>query len=139
ESHADGLIAINGHLGSELAFHLFEYAKTGDESFYARARDVARWHMKVFKPGDKGPRFYIELQHHIPEQNAVNPHLIRLAHELKLPLIATHDAHDTLICISTGKLKSDTDRMKYPDALYVKSPSEMRDIFEREYAEGDIG
>jgi DNA polymerase III alpha subunit len=63
------------------------------------------------------PRFYVELQHHIgPEQNSINPHLIRLARELSLPLVCDndahflkaedHDAHDTLICISTGKNKT---------------------------------
>ncbi|MEC9372912.1 MAG: PHP domain-containing protein, partial [Planctomycetota bacterium] len=147
ETHADGLIAINGHLGSELAFHLMKYEQSGDESHWKDAIDVAKWHQKIFKPGPKGPRFYVELQHHIPEQNAINPHLIRLAREMNLPLVATndahflreedHDAHDTLICISTGKLKTDADRLKYPFDVYVKSPEQMRDIFEGAYE--DVG
>ncbi|MHC4977351.1 MAG: PHP domain-containing protein, partial [Planctomycetota bacterium] len=147
EMWSDGLIAINGHLGSELAFHLVEYEKTRDESHYQHALDVARWHRSTFSTTDRGPRFYVELQHHIDEQNIINPHLIRLAEELELPLVATndshfllqddHDAHDTLICISTGKLKSDESRMKYPTELYVKSPEEMRSCFESEY--GQVG
>src|SRR5690606_6518427 len=86
------------------------------------------------------PRFYIELQHHVPEQNSINKHLIRLARELGLPLVCDndshflkaedHDAHDTLICISTGKAKSDPERMKYTPELYVKSPEEMWRLFE---------
>jgi DNA polymerase-3 subunit alpha len=36
-----------------------------------------------------------------------------------------HDAHDTLICISTGKSKFDEARMKYTPELYVKGPEEM--------------
>ncbi|TVQ32106.1 MAG: DNA polymerase III subunit alpha [Phycisphaeraceae bacterium] len=145
ETHGDGLIAINGHLGSELAYHLFKFENTGDASHYERAIEVARWHMQVFAPGPKGPRFYVELQHHIREQNAINPHLLKLAAELDLPIIATndshflkaedHDAHDTLICISTGKLKSDEERMRYPRELYVKSPQEMRELFESAYGE----
>jgi len=145
ERWGDGLIAINGHLGSELAHHLVEYEKTGSEGHWQTAVEVARWHQKVFAPGPKGPRFYVELQRHIHEQNVINPHLIRLAEEVGAPVIATndahflraedHDAHDTLICISTGKLKSDTDRMTYPTELYVKSPEEMREAFEGAYGE----
>ncbi len=147
EAHHEGLIAINGHLGSELAHHLVEYEKSKDELHWERAVDVAKWHRKVFKPTKSGPRFFVELQHHVPEQNAINPHLIRLAEELDLPLVATndshflreedHDAHDTLICISTGKFKSEQNRMRYTPHLYVKSPQEMRDIFEGDY--GDVG
>ena len=147
EAHHEGLIAINGHLGSELAHHLVQYEQSKDEAHWERAMDVARWHQKVFRPTETGPRFFVELQHHVPEQNAINPHLIRLAEELSLPLVATndahflreedHDAHDTLICISTGKFKSDQQRMRYTPHLYVKSPEAMRDIFEGAY--GEVG
>lgn len=147
EAHHEGLIAINGHLGSELAHHLVEYEKTKDAAHWDRAVAVARRHQRVFSPSDAGPRFYIELQHHIPEQNAINPHLIRLAQELDIPVVATndahflresdHDAHDTLICISTGKVKSDENRLRYPPQLFVKSPAEMRETFEGNY--GEIG
>jgi len=139
EAHGEGLIAINGHLGSELAFHLVEYEKSGDGAHLERAREVMRWHLEVFRSGPKGPRFYVELQRHIPEQNAINPHLIALAQEFDAPLVATndahflldrdHDAHDTLVCISTGKLKSDENRLRYPEQLYVKSAAEMRAEF----------
>ena len=145
EAHSEGIIAINGHLGSELAFHLVEYEKTKKEEHYEAAKDVARWHAETFKPGDAGPRFYVELQHHIPEQIAINAHLIRLAQELELPIVCDndshfllkeeHDAHDTLICISMGKVKDDPDRLHYPEELYVKSPQEMREVFESNYAE----
>ena len=140
-----GLIAINGHLGSELAVHLVEYEKTGDTAHWRRALDAARWHAQVFAPTDDGPRFFIELQHHVPEQIAINPHLIRLARELDLPIVCDndahfllerdHDAHDSLICISTGKKKDDPARMRYTPELYVKSPEQMREIFESAYTE----
>ncbi len=140
EKHGEGLIAINGHLGSELAFHLVEFEKSHDERHYQKAVEVAKWHQKVFARDPDGyPRFYVELQRHIPEQNAINPHLVRLADEMNLPVVATndahflraedHDAHDTLVCISTGKNKSDPARMRYPEQIYVKSPEEMEDEF----------
>jgi DNA polymerase-3 subunit alpha len=139
EKHSEGLIAINGHLGSELAFHLVKYEETRDKAHWAAAVDVAKWHASVFKGTDKGPGFFVEIQHHIGLQNSINPHLIRLARELDLPLVCDndshflldtdHDAHDTLICISTGKVKNDPDRMRYPTELYVKGPEEMEAIF----------
>ncbi len=151
EKHSAGLIAINGHLGSEIGEHLLDYERTGDEKYWKLAVESAEWHARVFSGNggaDRGgpPRFYIELQHHIAEQNSINKHLIRLARELALPLVCDndahflraedHDAHDTLICISTGKNKRDTNRMRYPAELYVKSPAQMRAIFE---AYGEAG
>jgi DNA polymerase-3 subunit alpha len=134
-AHSAGLIAINGHLGSEIGEHLLDYERGGDEKHWAAAVESATWHAATF-----GNRFYIELQHHVSEQNSINKHLIKLARQLKLPLVCDndshflkaedHDAHDTLICISTGKAKSDTQRMKYPPELYVKSPQEMHALFE---------
>ena len=139
ESHGAGLIAINGHLGSEIAHHMVKYEQTRDEGHFEAARDVARWHKGAFGGTAHGPGFYLELQHHIGLQNSINPHVIRLAREEDIPLVCDndahflmeddHDAHDTLICISTGKFKSEPDRMKYPSEVYVKSPEEMGALF----------
>jgi len=150
ESHSEGLIAINGHLGSEIARHMVKYEQTRDQSHWDAARDVATWHRDTFKGTEKGPGFYLELQHHIGLQNSINPHVIKLAREMDIPLVCDndshflleddHDAHDTLICISTGKVKNDPDRMRYPTELYIKSAAEMRSIFEsEEYNNEEIG
>jgi DNA polymerase-3 subunit alpha len=141
EKHSKGLIAINGHLGSEIGEHLLSFHRSQDVKFWDMAVESARWHAKVFN-GDPDPeksRFFVELQHHVPEQIAINPLLVRLARELNLPLVGDndahflkqedHDAHDTLICISTGKGKNDPQRMHYHPDLYVKGPEEMREIF----------
>ncbi len=143
EQWNDGLIAINGHLGSSLAYHLENFDKSGDSQHWQRAVEEARWHAQVFAPGGGEARFFVELQRHIDEQEAINPHLIALARELDLPLVCDNDAHyltaedwdshDSLVCISTGKIKDDTERMRYPPDLYVKSPEEMWQLF------GDYG
>ncbi len=111
EQHCDGLIAINGHLGSEIGEYLLEFETGGDEKHWRKAVESATWHAKAFnKTAEPGkPRFYVELQHHVPEQIRINKHLIRLADELKLPVVCDndshylceedHDAHDSLICI----------------------------------------
>ena len=145
EKCSEGLIAIDGHLGSELAFHLVKYEQTKDETHWEAAKAVCAWKREVFGANAEGaPRFYVELQHHVPEQIAINPHLIRIARELDLPLVcdndshflldSDHDAHDSLVCIALGKSKFDEERqkMKYSPELYVKSPAEMAELFATE-------
>ncbi len=139
---ADGLIAINGHLGSSIAFHLQRYVTQGDKAAYERAREEAIWHRDVFAPDAAGqPRFFLELQRHeTDEQDRINPHIIALARELDIPLVCDndahflleddHDIHDTLCCISMGKIKGDETRLRYPRQLYVKSPQQMQALFE---------
>ncbi len=161
--HAAGLVAINGHLGSEIGEHLLTFESSREKSAWDRAVEAAQWHAATFSdqkwqsgevakcqsdptsPLDHSatpplpiPRFYVELQHHVPEQISINKHLVRLARELNLPLVCDndahflraedHDGHDTLICISMGKGKYDAERLKYSTELYVKSPQEMRDL-----------
>ncbi len=143
EKHSEGLIAINGHLGSEIGDHLLAFERNEDKKHWDKAVESATWHARVFGKD----RFFVELQHHVADQNSINKHLIRLAKEAGLDLVCDndshflkaedHDAHDTLICISMGKVKNDPDRLRYPEELYVKSPKEMRSLFEREY--GEIG
>jgi DNA polymerase-3 subunit alpha len=139
--NAEGLIAINGHLGSSIAFHLLNHARSGNDEDYLRAVEEAKWHAQTFGPDAEGqPRFYIELQRHgQAEQELIEPLLIRLAEELDLPLVCDndahfllpddHDPHDSLICISTGKIKSEENRLRYSPRLYVTSPSEMAELF----------
>ncbi len=149
-AHSAGLIAINGHLGSEIGDHLLNFERTGDAKWWDRAMESALWHRDTFGAGDGDAaraRFFVELQHHVPEQNSINKHLARLAREVGAPLVCDndshflraedHDAHDTLICISMGKVKHDTERLRYPEELYVKSPAEMRAVFESNYVGGE--
>ncbi len=85
--------------------------------------------------------FFLELQDHgIPEQQMVNPQLVRMSQETGIELVATNDvhytyaedaeAHDILLCIQTGKKLSDENRMRYEGGqYYVKSEEEMRKLF----------
>lgn len=63
--------------------------------------------------------------------------LIKMSRELGIPLIATNDSHyvnkedsaaqDALVCVQTGKMLEDTNRLRYVDTpdFYLKSPDEM--------------
>jgi DNA polymerase-3 subunit alpha len=141
-AHADGLIAINGHLGSSIAHHLVQHVQTGSDAHWEAALEEARWHAATFGTNERGqPRFYVELQRHgVEEQERINPSLRRLAETLDLPLVADndahyltaedHDVHDTLCCISMGKTKDEPSRLRYSPELYVKSPEQMAALFE---------
>jgi DNA polymerase-3 subunit alpha len=138
---ADGLIAINGHLGSSIAHHLLQFVQTKNEAHWREAVAETRWHAETFGVNERGePRFFIEIQRNaVAEQESINPHLVRLARELNLPLVADNDAHflladdyethDTLCCISMGKVKDETNRLRYSRELYVKSMEQMSELF----------
>ena len=127
--HHEGLIVLSGCMSSLCAQPLLKNDYTG-------AKKAAQSFVDIF-----GDRFYIEIMRHgIPEQDIVNDGLIKLAREMKLPLVATNDshyldradaqAHDVLLCIGTGKTVQDTSRMKFmTDEFYVKSAEEMRELF----------
>ena len=69
----------------------------------------------------------------------VNKVLIELAHKHNIKLIATNDvhfvnaddaeAHDRLICLSTGKDLDDPKRMRYSKQEWMKTTAEMNTIF----------
>ena len=70
----DGLIAINGHVGSSLAHHLLQYDQSRDERHFQAAIDEARWHAQTFAPDPEGrPRFYVELQKNGKISKIVSP------------------------------------------------------------------
>ena len=128
--NADGLIALSACLKGEVPTFLMQ-------ANYAGARERAARLARLFGPD----RFFLELQDHgIPEQRAVNDGVRELARELGLPLVATNDvhyerradasAHDVLLCIQTGKLVDQEDRMRFhSDEFYFKTPEEMAERF----------
>lgn len=128
--HAKGLIGTSACLGSEVCQSLMK----GD---YEGAQRTAGMYKEMFDEGS----FFIELQdHRLPEQAAIKDDLIRIARELKLPLVATNDAHylcresaqmhDVLLCIGTGALVSDDKRLRFEtQEFYLKSQEEMSKLF----------
>ena len=129
-AHSGGLIALSACLGGEIPRRL----RNGD---YEGARAHALEMRELF--GEDG--YYLEIQdHHLPEQQAVNAGILRLSKETGIPLAATNDCHyltredaamqDVLMCVQTGKLVEDRDRMRFEtQEFYVKSEEEMRALF----------
>ncbi len=128
--HAEGLIGLSACLRGEVACAL-----TADK--YDAAQQSAYDLRDIFGKGN----FYIEIQDQgVPEEQRINPHLVRLSRETGIPLVATNDCHyltqadaraqEVLMCIQTGKTLSDPNRMKFPsDQFYFKSYEEMLAVF----------
>jgi len=127
---SDGLIGLSSCLQGEVPRQLL----AGDTD--AARRTVATYR-EILGPD----RFYIEIQDHgIDEERRVRPLLIALAREMGASLVATNDvhyihaddtrAHDALLCINTGKMLSDTNRMRYREReFHLKTYEEMQARF----------
>jgi len=129
-SHSEGLITTTGCLSGEVPRAL-------QEGRYDQAQQLVEWYFEVFGRD----RFLFELQHHdIPELPEVNKNLIDLAQHYQGHLVATNDVHyvhpadaelqDIMLCIQTGAVKADPDRMRMTDpSYYLRSPAEMEELF----------
>ena len=128
--HTEGLIGLSACFAGDIQSMLYEGDIAGAEKLALKLK-------AMFGEGD----FYLELQdHQMPEQKIINRRLIDLSKTVGLPLVATNDVHylekedepvhDILLCIQTGKVLSDRDRMRFPSKeFYLKSPEEMAQLF----------
>ena len=130
EEYHEGIICLSACLAGEVQRHLAQ-------ENYEEGKAAAEKYLKIFGEGN----YFLEMQDHgIPEQQTVNQQLLRLSKDIGVDLVCTNDvhytykddveAHDILLCIQTGKLKSDEDRMRYEGGqYYLKSPEEMAELF----------
>ena len=130
KEYSEGVIALSACLAGEVQRLLAR-------DFYEEAVKAALKYEEIFGKGN----FFLELQDHgISMQQKVNADLIRMSRETGIELVATNDvhytfaddakAHDILLCIQTGKLVSDENRMRYEGGqYYLKSEDEMRLLF----------
>ena len=113
----------------------------------AGAREAIEWYKRVF-----GDDYYLELQRHevkdptiranretFPLQQKANKVLVELAKEYGIKVVCTNDAHfvdqenaeahDHLLCLSTGKDLDDPSRMLYSKEEWFKTRAEMNEVF----------
>ncbi|MFL5338983.1 MAG: PHP domain-containing protein, partial [Gemmataceae bacterium] len=129
EAHHEGIICLSGCAAAEFSDHILRDRR--DE-----AKRVAEWFAKLF-----GKDFYIEIQNNgLPIQKLCEEGAKDIARQLGLPLVATSDAHyirqsdavahDVLLCINTGRLRSNPKRFKFEgDQFHVRGPEEMYRLF----------
>jgi DNA polymerase-3 subunit alpha len=135
EQYGEGIICLSGCLSSEFSRALIGSTREQRESL-AQAREVAGWFQKRF-----GDRYFIEIQDNgLEVQRQVTDVALELSRELGIPPVATCDCHyvnredaeaqDILLCVNTGRFRSDTSRMRMDSSeFYLKSPTEMHASF----------
>jgi DNA polymerase-3 subunit alpha len=129
--YSDGVIVTTGCGAAEIPRYLAD-------GQIDEARKAMGWYVDVFGR----ERFFVELQLHegFPELVNINRHLLQLAREFDVRPVATNDAHyikqedapaqDIMLCIGTGTLVSQQDRMRMTDnSYYLKSEEEMAALF----------
>ncbi len=138
ENYHEGLICCSACLGGEVP----QLIMGGQMN---QARETIKWFKNVF-----GDDYYLELQRHkatvaranhdtYEKQCLVNDALIRFARELDVKLICTNDshfvneddadAHERLICVSTGRKLTDENLMLYSKQEWFKTQEEMNEVF----------
>ena len=140
--HSEGIIALSGCLGGEVAQHLApdgsrEEGNAANEKSYEKALEKAKNYQDIFGKSN----FFIELHNHgIDQQVEILEDLVNISKEINAPLVAANDshyvtkndssAHDALLCVQTNATMEDEDRFKFDgEEYYVKSSEEMRLLF----------
>lgn len=141
EKYREGLIVCSACIGGEVPQKIL----SGN---LEAAEEAVLWFKKCF-----GDDYYLELQRHevkdpnqranretFPLQQKVNRQLVELAHKYQIKLMCSNDshfvneenaeAHDRLICLSTGRDLDDPKRMLYTKQEWFKTQAEMNHVFE---------
>ena len=130
--NSEGLICLSGCVSSELNRVLLESAQPDLD----KASHVAEWYRALF-----GDRFFIEIQDNGMEiQQLAMRGAVALARRMGIPLVATSDVHyveqedadaqDILLCVNTGKFRTDQKRMKMGTReFFLRSPQQMHEVF----------
>src|SRR5213595_2900566 len=127
--YSEGLIGLSGCLAGEVNSAIQSNNIERAKQSAAEYRDILGME-----------NFFMEMHDHgMEEQRQCNCVLPRIAKDLGVGLVAAndvhflrrsdHDAHDVMLCIGTGKMVQDENRMRYKPELYFKSAEEMREIF----------
>jgi DNA polymerase-3 subunit alpha len=133
-AHSEGLVCLSGCVSGEFSRSILRGGNP--ELNLEEACQIAAWFHGVF-----GDRYFIEIQNNGLEiQRMALEGAIDVARRMGLPLVATSDAHyvnredaeaqDVLLCINTGKFRTDTNRMKMEgDQFFLRSQAEMYAAF----------
>src|SRR5881398_3268229 len=128
-THSEGLIGLSGCLAGEINSAI-------QSNNVEKAKQSAAEYREILG----AENFFIELHDHgMDEQRKCMTALPQIARDIGVGLVAAndvhflrrsdHEAHDVMLCIGTGKMVQDENRMRYVPELYFKSPAEMREVF----------
>ncbi len=142
QAHSEGIIATSGCLGG-LVPQLLAPDAMSEEGNKGQVRDfdAAVASAARFQDIYGADNFFIEVQDHgLAAQKSIMGDLVDISRRVGAPLLATNDAHytsraeynahDALLCIQTGSLRSDQDRLRFEGSEhYLKTAAEMRSLF----------
>ena len=138
EKYHEGLIVCSACVAGEIPRKIIQ-------GKFDEAEEAIQWYKRVF-----GDDFYLELQRHKATvaranheaydlQQVANAKLIEYSKQYGVKLVCTNDvhfvdeenaeAHDRLICLSTGKDLDDPKRMLYSKQEWMKTKAEMNELF----------
>lgn len=138
EKYHEGLIVSTACLGGEIPQLIMAGNIDG-------ATKAIQWYKNIF-----GDDFYLEVQNHQTDkpggdqstylkQREVNKVIFELGEKTNTKVIATNDvhfareeygeAHDRLICLSTGTYVDEPNRLHYTKQEWLKSPEQMYERF----------
>ena len=127
-SKTDGLILLTGGIEGEIA-ELLQRGKPDN------AKELLIQYKNAYPS-----RVYVELTRHGKKaEKAIESELIKIAYDLDLPLVATHDVrflqksqsheHTALMGIADREYIALEDEQKVSPEQYLKSPDEMKELF----------
>ena len=134
EKYSEGIICLSGCVSSEFSRAILSNAP--EELRVKHATEVAKWFQKVF-----GDRFFLEIMNNGVEiQRLALEGTADISKRMGLPMVATSDTHyadaedaeaqDVMLCINTGKFRTDTQRMKMDGGeYYLRTPEQMYEKF----------
>ncbi|MBN2018129.1 MAG: DNA polymerase III subunit alpha, partial [Candidatus Cloacimonetes bacterium] len=128
--YSEGLIGMSGCMQGEVSQMILQ-------NKYDKAVQVVKQYQEIFGKDD----FYLEIMRlGLDKEEDLIKQIRRLSEETGAALVATNDCHfikrsdakaqDVLLCVQTGKILEDTNRMKFTtDQIYFRSPNEMKSLF----------
>ena len=134
EKYNEGIICLSGCVSSEFSRAVIKGIDTAGVE--KEAREIAGWFHGVFKD-----RYFIEVMNNDVEiQKLQLENAVEIANRMGLPLVATSDCHyvdptdaeaqDIMLCINTGRFRTDSSRMKMEnDEFFLRSPEQMYEKF----------
>ncbi len=127
----EGIICLSGCVSSEFS-RSFLRGEAMAEEYLKEAMDTAAWFHKLF-----GDRYFLEIMNNgVEVQRRQLEGAVEVAKRMGLPLVATSDTHyvdpedaeaqDVMLCINTGRFRTDANRMRMDgNQYYLRSPEEM--------------
>jgi len=135
QAHHEGLVCLSGCPSSEFARTILRGGAQDDETI-REALEIAGWFRNLF-----GDRYFIEIQNNGTEiQRQVLAGAREVSQRAGIPMVATCDTHyvdaedadaqDVMLCINTGRFRTDTNRMRMDtNTYYLRSQEETYDAF----------